>query len=251
MSIFADEFYNQLKNKFGLAPTSQQDILMQKLSLFINQKEKNSLFLLKGYAGTGKTTVISALVSLLREKNTHIVLLAPTGRAAKVISNISKNVAHTIHRRIYLATRDSAGNIKLKLQKNKLKNAIFIVDEASMIPDYKPGSRDLLSDLMKFVYEFEFNKTIFIGDTAQLPPVGLEVSPALDLKYLKSNFNLNVFTIELTEVIRQAEKSGILKNANCLFLIWISLLILKSCQVMNFKRNWNLHTIIKDMKKLC
>jgi exodeoxyribonuclease-5 len=85
-----------------------------------------------------------------------------------------------------------------------------------MIPDYKPGSRDLLSDLMKFVYEFEFNKTIFIGDTAQLPPVGLEVSPALDLKYLKSNFNLNVFTIELTEVIRQAEKSGILKNATLL-----------------------------------
>ena len=214
----ASAFYSLLKSKFPFVPTSKQDMVLMQLSQFIFEDNKNSIYLLKGYAGTGKTSIIGTIVSNLWEAKKSAVLLAPTGRAAKVISNYSKKEAFTIHKKIYFPKKDKGGGIKFVMQPNKHKNTIFIVDEASMIPDTPSGSKpfessSLLDDLMTFVYSGHQCKLLLIGDKAQLPPVKSDLSPALNENKLSLNYSKNVIGIELDEVVRQEQDSGILENA--------------------------------------
>ncbi len=192
-------------------------VLMQ-LSEFIFNKSSNSIYLLRGYAGTGKTSIIGTIVSNLWQAKKSAVLLAPTGRAAKVISNYSKKEAFTIHKKIYFPKKDRGGGVKFVMQPNKHKNTIFIVDEASMIPDLPSDSKlfengSLLDDLMQYVYSGHNCKLLLIGDKAQLPPVKSDLSPALDKDKLSLNYNKDVTGIELDEVVRQEQDSGILENA--------------------------------------
>ncbi|MDN6280259.1 MAG: AAA family ATPase [Psychroflexus sp.] len=212
------EFYTHLVSEFGHQPTLKQNLALQLLAKFIIDKEQKSIFVLKGYAGTGKTTIISTLVKNISKSRQRIVLCAPTGRAAKVISSYSKRPAHTVHRKIYFPKKKSGGGIEFVLQENKHKNTIFIVDEASMIPDFPQGadllkSSSVLDDLIDYVYAGENCKLIFIGDTAQLPPVNAELSPALSEHTLSTHFQMDVKTIELDEVLRQQQESEILYNA--------------------------------------
>ncbi len=211
-------FYKTLRNNFPFNPTLKQDIFFQKVADFILNNEKDEIFILKGYAGTGKTTIISTLVNHLQTVDKKYVLLAPTGRAAKVISNYAQKPAFTIHKRIYFPKKNKSGAVSFKLQPNKFKDTIFIVDESSMISDTSQDSKmyqngSLLDDLIFYVDAGKNCKIIFIGDTAQLPPVNLEVSPALDADMLSLHFNKEVKQIELDEVMRQAVESGILFNA--------------------------------------
>ncbi|PWH82281.1 ATP-dependent endonuclease [Algibacter marinivivus] len=217
----SSEFYSIIKQQFPFQPTLKQNIVLQQLSEFIFSKEVNALYLLKGYAGTGKTTIVGAIVSNLWKARKSAVLMAPTGRAAKVISNYSGKEAFTIHKKIYFPKKDKGGGVKFVLQPNKHKNTIFIVDEASMIPDTPGDSKlfengSLLDDLMQYVYSGHQCKLLLIGDTAQLPPVKLDLSPALDERTLALNYNKEVTRMELDEVVRQEEGSGILANATVL-----------------------------------
>ena len=216
--MISSQFYNVLRNKFPFEPTVKQDIFFQQIAIFLTNNNSDELFLLKGYAGTGKTTVISELVNNLASIQKKYVLLAPTGRAAKVIANYSNKPAFTIHKKIYFPKKGRSGSVGFTLKENKHTNTVFIIDESSMISDvvtdsklYENGS--LLDDLISYVYSGSNCKMILIGDTAQLPPVQLEISPALNSDTLSMNYNKEVFSIELDEVMRQAEKSGILYNA--------------------------------------
>ena len=218
------EFYSVLLKKFQYTPTSKQQKLLRLLSDFTFSSDKDSLFLLKGYAGTGKTTSISTFVNSLSLAGRKSVLLAPTGRAAKVISVYSKRPAFTIHKKIYFPKKQSNGAVDFVLQTNKHRNTIFIIDEASMIPDKRQHQKlfesgSLLDDLLSYVYAGHQCKLIFIGDTAQLPPVKLSVSPALEEATLLYDYHKNVTEIELDEVMRQNESSGILANATLLRLV--------------------------------
>jgi ATP-dependent exoDNAse (exonuclease V) alpha subunit len=211
-------FYSHLQRKFPFQPTYNQDIFFQKIAIFLTDTQNETIFVLKGYAGTGKTTVISTIVNSLLEINKKYVLLAPTGRAAKVIANYSDKPAFTIHKKIYFPKKNSGGGVSFTLQQNKHKNTIFIVDEASMISDTNSDSKlyengSLLDDLISYVYSGTNCKMILLGDTAQLPPVNLDISPALDIHTLSINYNKEVEYIELDEVMRQEENSGILHNA--------------------------------------
>ncbi|TBW29366.1 ATP-dependent RecD-like DNA helicase [Gramella sp. KN1008] len=213
-----DSFFQLLVNDLGFPPTSKQDIALQMLSEFVVNGGDNRLFLLKGFAGTGKTTIISALVKNLWKIRKSGVLLAPTGRAAKVISSYSGKEAFTIHKKIYFPKKSGGGGVQFTLQPNKHKNSIFIVDEASMISDDGGNSKlfengSLLDDLIEFVYSGHHCQLILIGDTAQLPPVKMEISPALEEQKLGVNYNKEVSFIELDEVVRQSEESDILHNA--------------------------------------
>lgn len=214
----SQNFYSILSRNFPFSPTLKQDVFFQKIAAFITDRQNDSIFVLKGYAGTGKTTVISTLVNHLVEINKKYVLLAPTGRAAKVIANYSGKPAFTIHKKIYFPKKSSGGGVAFTLQQNKHKNTIFIVDEASMISDqsnesklYENGS--LLDDLISYIYYGENCKMILLGDTAQLPPVHLDISPALNTDTLELNYDKKIDTIELDEVMRQELNSGILYNA--------------------------------------
>ncbi|WP_299116506.1 ATP-dependent RecD-like DNA helicase [uncultured Winogradskyella sp.] len=212
------DFYKLIKSKFPFQPTEKQDIVLLQLSEFIFDSKPNSLYLLKGYAGTGKTSIIGTIVSNLWQAKKSAVLLAPTGRAAKVISNYSKKEAFTIHKKIYFPKKEKGGGVKFVMQPNKHRNTIFIVDEASMIPDIPADSKlfengSLLDDLMQYVYSGHKCKLLLIGDKAQLPPVKSELSPALDASKLDLNYNKQVTTVELDEVVRQEQDSGILENA--------------------------------------
>lgn len=212
------EFYHLIKEQFPFQPTSKQDIVLRQLSDFILSSPKDALYLLKGYAGTGKTTIVGTIVANLWKAKKSAVLMAPTGRAAKVISNYSGKEAFTIHKKIYFPRKEKAGAIKFILQPNKHKDTVFIVDEASMIPDTPGDSRlfengSLLDDLMQYVYSGHKCKLLLIGDTAQLPPVKLDLSPALDEDKLSLNYNKEVTKMELSEVVRQEKDSGILENA--------------------------------------
>lgn len=212
------EFYQILKEQFPFETTLKQDIFLDKIADFVTNDKQDELFILKGYAGTGKTTLLSNLVNQLKHVNKKYVMLAPTGRAAKVISNYSNQPAFTIHKRIYYPKKNKTTGVGFTMQANKFKNTIFIVDESSMISDmanetnmYTHGS--LLDDLMYYVYSGVNCKMILVGDTAQLPPVHMEISPALDIDKMSLNFNMNVSHIELDEVMRQELDSGILYNA--------------------------------------
>src|SRR5690606_18944863 len=172
----SSEFYRLLKKKFPFEPTEKQNIVLDQLSEFVFDTLQNRLYLLKGFAGTGKTSIIGTLVSNLWEIKKSAVLMAPTGRAAKVISNYSGKEAFTIHKKIYFPRKDKGGGVKFVMQPNKHRNTIFIVDEASMIPDLPSDSKlfengSLLDDLMQYVYSGHNCKLLLIGDKAQLPPV--------------------------------------------------------------------------------
>ncbi len=215
-----EEFSKILLQSFPFEVTSGQRALFNMLSEFILNINSDQIFVLRGYAGTGKTTIVSSLVKSLPAVNGKTVLLAPTGRAAKVLSNYTGKQAFTIHKKIYYRKPDNDGGMAFTLQQNLHTDTIFIVDEASMISNSGGlnasgtfGGGSLLDDLISYVFNGNNCKLIFIGDTAQLPPVGLDVSPALDMDFLKASFSFQVDGFELTEVVRQTEDSGILTNA--------------------------------------
>jgi exodeoxyribonuclease-5 len=219
--MVASEFYKLIKNDFPFTPTLKQDIVLQQLSEFIFNTAPDNLYLLKGYAGTGKTTIISAIVKNLWKIKKSAFLMAPTGRAAKVISNYSKKEAFTIHKKIYAARQSKSGKVDFVIGTNKHRDTIFIVDESSMISDVPGqsslfGTGSLLDDLMQYVYSGHQCKLLLIGDTAQLPPIKLDLSPALDERKLELNYNKEVTKMELDEVVRQGQDSGILFNATLL-----------------------------------
>ncbi|MBV1923141.1 MAG: AAA family ATPase [Flavobacteriaceae bacterium] len=212
------QFYSLLRSDFPHTPTVKQDITLQLLAKFALSEKKDEVFLLKGFAGTGKTTIVGTLVKNIWKAKQSTILLAPTGRAAKVISNYSKQEAFTIHKKIYYPKSEKGGGVSFTLQKNKHRNTIFIVDEASMIPDINQESKlfengSLLDDLMQYIYSGYKCKLLLIGDTAQLPPVKLTISPALDETTLENHYNKEVISIELDDVVRQQKDSGILLNA--------------------------------------
>ncbi len=207
-----------IEESFGFEPTQGQKEVINMLADFVSGgKSDDEIFLLKGYAGTGKTTLISALIKSFKKLKQKSLLLAPTGRAAKVLSNYSGKPAYTIHKKIYRQKSSSDGMGKFTLDDNLHTNTFFIVDEASMIANqtYENavfGSGRLLDDLIEFIYNEKRCKLIIIGDTAQLPPVGLSISPALDIDVLRQ-YDKEVYQYELTEVVRQKQNSGILENA--------------------------------------
>lgn len=224
MTKTAQEFYVNLVEKFPFEPTNSQNLLLTKLTDFILDPNNDALFIIKGYAGTGKTTSISTVVNNLWLINKKAVLLAPTGRAAKVISGYSNKQAFTIHKKIYYSKKNKSGGVDFTLQTNKHSNTIFFVDEASMISDSPTGAKlfetgSLLDDLISYVYSGVHCKLVLIGDTAQLPPVKLAISPALDAEKLTLNYKKEAVEIELSEVMRQHADSGILINATDLRLL--------------------------------
>jgi exodeoxyribonuclease-5 len=211
-----------LHQKFPFEPTASQAELFKKLNDFIvNKNEFDPLtFIIKGYAGTGKTTVISTLIKILPSFGYKTQLLAPTGRAAKVMANYAKKKAFTIHKKIYRQINNPhTGSLVFQRMNNIATETVFIIDEASMITDEADfGQNSLLTDLIEYVFTnpengHTGNKIIFVGDTAQLPPVGKTLSPALSKDYISSEFHIEVQDHELTDVMRQDLNSGILYNA--------------------------------------
>ena len=207
-----------IRQEFPYPPTADQIEAIHRFSAFVEQSSSSSIFLLKGYAGTGKTTLIASWLKPLQKQGYKVVLMAPTGRAAKVMSTYAKTKANTIHKRIYFAQQNKQGGIQFTLQKNKFRKAVFIVDEASMIGDEQSSAQlfqngSLLQDLISYVQQGDRCKLVFVGDTAQLPPVKQELSPALNQNYLSLHSSANVLEVELSEVLRQDALSGILHNA--------------------------------------
>jgi exodeoxyribonuclease-5 len=207
-----------IRKAFPYEPTGQQLVLFGRIHQFLISDNGDECFILKGYAGTGKTTVLGALVKALRYYGYKSVLLAPTGRAAKVITNYSGKKAYTIHKRIYRKKSAITVDSAFMLGDNLANDTLFIIDEASMIADEANGSNPhtLLNDLVRYVYNTKNCKLMLVGDTAQLPPVGADKSPALDVKLMKARFDLTIFDYELTDVLRQQKDSGILFNATAI-----------------------------------
>lgn len=206
-----------MEGKCSFSVTEGQKTVFGLMADFLLSRDKDGVFLLRGYAGTGKTSVLGALVRTLKDLKRNVVLMAPTGRAAKVFSLSSGHQAFTIHKRIYRQKTFSNETDNFMQNVNLLKHALFIVDEASMIsgsPGYGGpfGTGCLLDDLIHFVYSGEGCRLMLVGDSAQLPPVGEELSPALSAEALKG-YGLNVWESELTQVVRQHDESGILWNA--------------------------------------
>jgi exodeoxyribonuclease-5 len=207
----------QICQHLGFDPTKGQINLAEKLADFITGENPDRLFLLKGYAGTGKTSMVGALVKTLSSFKFQTLLLAPTGRAAKVLASYTGKNAYTVHKKIYRQQSTTDGYGKFQLDKNLLKNCFFIVDEASMVSNSSPegsvfGSGRLLDDLYEYVYTGSNCRLVLVGDTAQLPPVGMDISPALNKGELEM-YGAEVIEHELTEVVRQELDSGILFNA--------------------------------------
>ena len=216
-------FQSLLLSQFAFDPTTGQAQLFYAFSRMMTSHKDRLALMIKGYAGTGKTTCVKAMVEALAEAGRRSVLLAPTGRAAKVLGNYSGKKASTIHKEIYMKRMDKSGRVWFELRENENLNTVYFVDEASMIgadrvvfndDDFDAGS--LLDDLLTHIYSGENCSIVLIGDTAQLPPVGTPLSPALQPDRLRDSYGLNIATIELTEVIRQKEGSGILMNATAL-----------------------------------
>ena len=219
----SSEFKKLLSERFPFVATDSQKFWLESIVDFLYTPDKNILYLLKGYAGTGKSTLIGHLVKLLSMANYKAVLMAPTGRAAKVIANYSGKKAFTIHKQIYFTKAEKGSGVQFVLKPNKYRNTLFIVDEASMIGDDRQSAKlfengSLLDDLMQYVDAGTNCKLLLVGDPAQLPPVHLTISPALDGEYLENKFNKEVTEWELKEVVRQQKDSGILGNATQLRL---------------------------------
>jgi exodeoxyribonuclease-5 len=213
-------FLEQVKNNFPFEPTREQYEVLEKWSDFLFSRNNDSLFLLKGYAGTGKSSLVGAVVKTLNELKQKSVLLAPTGRAAKVFSAYSGQSAYTIHKKIYRQKAFSNEPTGFVLADNLHKHTLFIVDEASMISNSGLdssffGSGRLLDDLIHYVYSGEGCRLVLLGDSAQLPPVSQPESPALDLSVLQG-YGMEVYSMILTEVVRQTKTSDILTNATLL-----------------------------------
>lgn len=209
-------FADVLSARFPFEPTEGQRALFFAIGQWLEQKPDTgrSTFVLKGFAGTGKTAFLGNLVKVLPKISLKVQLMAPTGRASKVLSAYTQRLAFTIHKRIFRFDADSNGMPILKRQRNSLSNTLFIVDEASMLgnnPEF--GQRGILDELIRFVFEGEDNRLLFVGDTAQLPPVGTDLSLALKPEILQEKFGLEVSFFELTDVVRQELDSGILFNA--------------------------------------
>ena len=216
-----DPFFLKLKAGFGFPPTPSQEVAMKGLSMIIKSPTPRPTLVIDGFAGTGKTTLMKVFCDTAADFNIPVVLMAPTGRAAKVLSNYTGKSASTIHRLIY-RQETSMPDSAFSRSFNRWRSAVFVVDEASMIGDsYKGDNSDstplwgdgrLLSDLIDFVFSQDGSRLILIGDPDQLPPVGCESAPALDVPYLKS-FGLTVGHVRLTDVVRQQSDSLILKNS--------------------------------------
>lgn len=210
-------FLKQILENFEFKPTSQQAEALELITQFLFQPQTDSLFLLKGYAGTGKSSLIGALVKTMTELKQKTVLLAPTGRAAKVFGGYANHPAYTIHKKIYRQKRFSDQATDFVPSDNLHKDTLFVVDEASMlsndgIDSYIFGSGRVLDDLIQYVYSGENCRLLLIGDEAQLPPVMQEVSPALQIDTLKG-YGLDVYSTIMTQIVRQSGDSGILYNA--------------------------------------
>ena len=214
--MISDDLCGLIRRNFAHEPTNEQYLVLEKWEEFLLNRNSNTLFLLKGYAGTGKTSLVAALVKTLLQLKQHVMLLAPTGRAAKVFSSYADAPAYTIHKRIY-RQKSIVDMDNFQTNINLHKHSLFIVDEASMISNEGLsgsmfGTGRLLDDLMQYVYSCEGCRLILVGDTAQLPPVGEEESPALS-RYMLEGYDMHVMEVELTEVVRQEQESGILWNA--------------------------------------
>ncbi|GAB1373748.1 hypothetical protein MASR1M46_06290 [Bacteroidales bacterium] len=217
----ADFLEKRMTEGLGFEPTSCQSELIKTLSNFIlspgavSLPSSKEIMVVNGYAGTGKTSVLSSLVKVLEAFERKYVLLAPTGRAAKVLSGYTSRIAYTIHKHIYRQKSMSDGIGLFSLNVNLSKETIYIVDEASLISNFSDvssfGTGHLLDDLIQYVYSGEGNKLILVGDSAQLPPVGLQYSEALDSEMMK-RYGYIIYS-HLRSVVRQAESSGILYNA--------------------------------------
>ncbi|AOM76029.1 ATP-dependent DNA helicase [Pedobacter steynii] len=207
-----------IAQSYAFTPTAEQLVFCREMASFLSQRLDDQCFILRGYAGTGKTTSVAALVKALPMFGLKAALLAPTGRAAKVMSNYTGNKALTIHKRIYRKRSAASTDMSFQIAPNLAEYTLFIIDEASMIADEwntQTGS-SFLKDLMEFVYNGKNCAAVFVGDTAQLPPVGSIDSPALNREYMMGNFALEVKAVELQEVVRQEKESGILANATML-----------------------------------
>lgn len=214
--MLAEHIRSQIYRNFAFTPTFGQKKVVESLSAFLGEPAGGKIFILDGYAGTGKTSLIAAAVGALRAMKVRTVLLAPTGRAAKVMTHYSGQKAYTIHKKIYRQKSLADIDSKFSLDINKEKDAVFIVDEASMLADYSAdggqfGSGSVLDDLMSYIRQGSRCRLIVVGDNAQLPPVGLESSPALDPRHM-SVYGEVVYEL-LDEVVRQGQQSGILFNA--------------------------------------
>lgn len=215
-----NDLSQQIKRNFFYKPTGEQEITIESFVNFLFSPKTDAIFLLKGYAGTGKTTLISALVKTLDQLKQKCVLLAPTGRAAKVFSHYAGHPAYTIHRKIYRQRTFSNELDNFVMNANLHQHTLFIVDEASMIANEGLsggmfGTGRLLDDLIHYVYAGQGCRLMLIGDTAQLPPIGEEESPALSASMLEG-YGLEVTEHCLTQVVRQEQDSGILYNATSL-----------------------------------
>lgn len=204
-----------LRQHFKWSPTKQQEELFESLETFLLNFSQNNAYILKGYAGTGKTSIISSLVSILPKLQKRAVLLAPTGRAAKVMGAYSGRNALTIHKKIYRKKNAASIEMDFEIAENLHENTLFIIDEASMVGTEGATffSGGLLADLVLYVRSGKNCSLLFVGDTAQLPPVGLTKSPALDESYLQVEFGFTTYSYILTDVVRQSKSSGILANA--------------------------------------
>ena len=214
--MIQDQLKYSILQTFGMAPTAEQEHALDVFAAFMLDRQEQSVMILRGCAGTGKTTLAGAIVRALSRLGQKLILLAPTGRAAKVFSLNAGHAAYTIHRRIY--RQKSAGDLSaFSLNDNLNRDTLFIVDEASMIAnegfsESAFGSGCLLDDLMQFVYNGMNCRMMLIGDKAQLPPVGEEESPALTTSVLRG-YGMSVYECDLNQVLRQSEDSGILWNA--------------------------------------
>ena len=215
----SDDLGALIRENFDHNPTKEQEKAIFLLADFLLSRERDAVFLLKGYAGTGKTSLLAALVRTLEQLSQRVMLLAPTGRAAKVLSCYAGVPAYTIHRKIYRQKSITDMDV-FQNDINLQQDTLFIVDEASMIANDAHdttvfGTGRLLDDLMHYVYSCEGCRLVLVGDTAQLPPVGEEESPALS-KTMLEGYGMEVTELQLTQVVRQLEESGILWNATML-----------------------------------
>ena len=215
--MIIDELLYKIRQQFGYTPTAEQEHALHIFAMFLTDRDSHSVMVMRGSAGTGKTSLAGAIVRTMTALEQKVMLMAPTGRAAKVFSLNSNHPAFTIHRRIYRQRSFSGDGGQFNLNDNLYADTLFMVDESSMIAnegfsDTSFGSGRLLDDLVHFVYQGRNCRLMLIGDKAQLPPVGEEESPALNATVL-AGYGLKVYQCDLNEVLRQSQDSGILYNA--------------------------------------